>query len=287
MWILLALLATVSASARNIFTKKAVDQVHEVVAVWSMLLVATVMATIYILFTGITITSQVFFLVLGARVFIDTFAIIANFRAMKFEEVSFVVPLIALMPITTGITSFLLNGQLPTYRSLIGMAVILIGTSILFASKIEWSSFQANRNVLKATGYMLATIAGWSIAEALHKQGINHSSPSTYFWASYVGFTMVFTVLSWFVAKNDMRRVFSREFRVTQIGNGVTMGFDRIFSLNAITTGLVVYVNSLKSTSVVVTAIMAWIWLKEDISSLQWAGIGISFFGVLLTILAQ
>lgn len=287
MWIVFALLATISASARNIFTKQAVGQIHEVVAVWSMLVVATLMATFYLLFTGITISSSTFFMVLGLRIFIDTFAIIANFRAMKFEEVSFVVPLIALMPITTGITSFFLNGQVPSYSSLYGMAVILLGTTLLFVSKIEWSTFRANRNLLIATGYMLFTIAGWSLAEALHKQGITHSSPATYFWASYVGFTIVFTVLSLLVARADMMKVFSKEFRLTQLGNGVTIGFDRIFSLNAISTGLVVYVNSLKSTSVVVTAIMAWIWLKEDISKLQWAGIGLSFVGVLMTILAQ
>ncbi len=286
MWIALSVAAMVSTSARFIFTKKAIQKQHELVAIAAMFVIATIVAGFYSLVAGIYIARSNFFIWLAIRIIIDSVAMITNFRAFKYQEVSYVMPLISLIPVLSIGTSFLLNGETPSSGAFIGILLVVAGVGTLFSVNINWKNFEANHNVLKATGYMLVTILIWSMAEAIHKKATILSSPATYFFLSYAGFSIVFVTLSLFTQRKQLIDAFRTPIKSINLGNGITMGLDRMFSLNAISTGLVAYVGAIKSSSVALTSILAAIILKEKISKLEGVGICLSTIGVIVIALS-
>ena len=280
MWILLSLAATAATSAQFIFSKKSLEHQNEYVAITALLAVAVVIAGLYALISGIHIQNNAFFLWLGIRILIDSVAIVTNYRAFKFEEVSYVIPIISLLPVLSAASSFLINQEIPSQNSLVGIAMVVVGVGVLFNANINWQNFNANKNVLKATGYILITILIWAFAEAIHKKAIGYASPSTYFFLSYVGFFVIFAAISLRFYKKQLFQIFSPKVRKVNILNGLSMGLDRVFSLNAITTGLVAYVGAIKSSSTAFTSILAWFFLKEEITKQEAIGIAISTLGV-------
>lgn len=282
MWILLSFLAMLATSARFIFTKQSLQKQNEVVAITAMLCIATLIAAVYAAFSGIRISDNQFFIWMGVRVVLDSIALLTNFRAFKFQEVSFVMPLISLLPVLIIGSSFLLNGEVPSAHSLFGIVLVMVGIGILFSANIKWSSLQANRNLLKATGYMLLTICIWATVEAMHKRTLALSSPATYFFLSFLGFFAVFYTLSLLYYRQQLRHIFSADVKQVNILNGLAMSADRILSLNAVTTGFVAYVGAIKSSSTVVTTIFAALYLKEKVSRQEAIGIGLATLGVVV-----
>jgi bacterial/archaeal transporter family protein len=284
MWIFYSLLATIAGTTGSLLSKKVVSEINEYAGLWTYLLFGFLVSIIYVGFAGFTISSNLFWLIIPIRLMVDSLAAICYFKALKIEEVSFVTPILSLSPIFIMFSSYLINGQIPSIMARWGVIFIVFGTFLLFASKINHSSNKSNSKLLIASGLVIATTILWSVASALHKQGINYSSPATYFFVSYAGFTLIFTLIAYLVARPDMHRALDKHHASFNILNGLALGLDQIFTLTAIATGPVVLVESLKGSGLIFTTLFARVYLKEQLGRRKLIGIISIFCGLLLII---
>ena len=287
MWLAYAFLATVASSARSLLSKKVVTSVSEWTALWTFVTFALPIACLYLLLTGFMINNPIFWPIIAVRILIDTIATYLYFKALKLEEVSYIAPLYTFQPILTTATSYFINHETPTTLALTGMGTIIGGTLCLFVTKLKLNHFHPNPNLLKATGFSFASMFFWSFASAIHKQGVLNSSPATYFFVSYVCFTLLFGLIAYLTDKTGMLKALSPRYRAINIGNGLSLGFDHTFTLTAIATGFVGYVDAIKSSSTMVTSFLAVTLLKEKLTPLKTISILIVSFGVLLILLGR
>lgn len=282
MWLIYTLLATGAASARSLLSKKVVTSVSEWTALFTFVTFALPIALIYAVIHGLTINHYLFWPVIAIRVVIDTIATYYYFKALKLEEVSYIAPLYTLQPLFTTAISFVINHETPSLRALIGILIIIIGTSLSFISKLSLHQHAPTSTIINATKYALISMLFWSFASAIHKQGINFSSPATYFLVSYICFSLLFGLIAYFTDKASLKRAFNRRYRGANLGNGLSLGFDHAFTLTAITQGFVGYVDAIKSSNTMLTSFLAIPLFKEKLTPLKTTSILLVSLGILL-----
>ena len=285
MWLVYSILATAASTTRSLLSKKVVSDVNEYAGLWTFILFGFLVSTTYLFLRGFIISDSNFWYVIALRLVIDSLAVIAYFKALKIEEVSFISPLLALSPILIAIFSYFINDQIPTQEALWGMVLIVIGAIILMLGKVDFHNIKANRQLFRSATYIGITLILWSLASAIHKVGINASSPATYFFVSYLGFVIIFTLLAAKICPQDMKKALSPKYRKTNIANGLALGLDQTFTLTAIGLGVVAYVEAIKSSSLMFTTLLAFIFLKEKVTRMKIFSIVIIFAGLLCIVL--
>lgn len=112
-----------------------------------------------------------------------TFGLMANLLfivAIRRSSLSFMVPLLALVPISTLIVGGLSLGEWPTLKQDIGIALIATGLFTLYqpaGTKPTISAAWATLRVEKGTIPMLGVILLWSTTPALDKICLGYTSP--------------------------------------------------------------------------------------------------------------
>lgn len=285
MWLVYSILATTASTTRSLLSKKVVTDVNEYAGLWTFILFGFLVSVVYLVYSGFTISNPSFWYVIALRLVIDSFAVIAYYKALKIEEVTFISPLLALSPILIAIFSYFINNQIPTPVALWGMALIVLGAIILMVGKIDFRNFRSNRQLFRSAAYIGITLVLWSLASAIHKVGISASSPATYFFVSYLGFVIIFTLLALKICPQDMKKALNPKYRKINVANGLALGLDQTFTLTAIGLGVVAYVEAIKSSSLMFTTLLAFIFLNEKVTWMKIFSIIIIFVGLLCIIL--
>jgi len=283
MWIVYSFLATFSNTTKQIFSKKVVNKQDEFIAMWSFGFWGFVVSFFYVVAKGFVVSDDLFWSLVLIRIVTDIIAIYTYFRALKVLELSFVAPMIALLPVLTAITSFFLNKEKYSIVALLGVLTIVFSVFLLFSDSKK-NNILKDKDKRIAIILLLITLIIWANMEALHKKLIGMSSPATYFSISFFGFALVYTLIVVIFRKDEFRRVFNKGNFIPNIVSGVFVGLERLFSLNAIVTGLVASVNAIKSTSILATTILSVIFLKEKFSRLKLISSILAVIGIILII---
>jgi drug/metabolite transporter (DMT)-like permease len=223
---------------------------------------------------------------------INTFAMLALYRAFEIGKLSLVGPVSASYPALTVILSLLSGERLSAYRAL-GIVAAVLG--VIFVAAGEKSSVPlalsnesggANSNAQKSSG---VPGLGWAIAAAfsfailfwlLGLRMIPRTGALATVWLIRVsGALITFTVL---LAKKIPLPVKNKRTRAQLY----TMGYldTAAFALSNLGMRIeqVAVISVLGSLYGAVTVALAAIFLKERIAPLQWTGIAAIFLGVAL-----
>ena len=282
MWFIYSLTASFATSARVPFVKNIVDKQDGYIAFWIVVTFALPFATIAALYTGIEILENAFWFIVLARVLLDVVSGVTETKAYKFGAISYVVPLMSLSALFSTITGYLINGQVPNSMGMLAILLITISTAMLFAAERKLNEKYDTGALLKSTGYLMVTLVLWAVANALHKEGIDRSTPYTYFFFGYLGLAGASTLMVLFTSR---KRIISN-FKGTALMNNLFIGFlvaaDRILFLSGLVDGFTGYVIAIHNTSVLFVAFVGLLLFKEKFNALKAFSILLGFLGVIL-----
>jgi drug/metabolite transporter (DMT)-like permease len=289
MWIVLSLISAFAVSLRNVFSKASLNKSNEYLTMWITILVSFICSFVIITFTGIEINSNVFWKLLPLRIFLDSVAFFLFIKAMKMKSVSLVIPLLAFTPIISMIGAYLINNQPLKFLGIVGILIVVLGSSIIFITEVNFKNVKNNGELMTATAFTLIAVSIWGILDSIHSREIAASNPYTYFFISSIFFLIIFSILAYIYGRKGTKEFFNKSNLTLNLPLGIFLTFEFIMQLLAFERGPIAYVSALKSTNIGISFILALIFLKEGKGFLKtmikFIGLLVSLFGVMIIVL--
>ncbi|OGI81831.1 hypothetical protein A3E95_00730 [Candidatus Nomurabacteria bacterium RIFCSPHIGHO2_12_FULL_44_22b] len=205
MWFYAALGMALISGLCAIISKRAMRTISPLTFFWGVLTVSAPIVWIFAWSKGVPDFSKLFFVgVIGSVVFYSISKILF-YRTIRDAELSHVHPLVALGPVFTLGSSFLILSEVPSLIGFIGIGITLVGTYVLNISSIReglWEPFKILfRNNLSLL--MLYSVLIGSISPVFDKLAIIHTSPQNEIFALLMeDLVIVFGLLPWMLLKN-------------------------------------------------------------------------------------
>ncbi|MGH2521217.1 MAG: EamA family transporter [Anaerolineales bacterium] len=271
MWAILALAAAFLTSFNPILYKRLLgpstgsgQAAGPVVVVWGVIGLALPLLalTTFALAPTLPHLEGVFWMAALGSATLNAVAHLASTRSLKLEDASLVTPLLTFSPVFTLLISALFLGEVPSGRSLIGVALVLVGAYWLSrGSGSDW--LLPFKSVTLKPGVALVLLAGllWAITPIFEKVAIQHTFPESPPFAALVVNGLLVASLTPVVlwrSRAALNSLFHqrREWMLAALiaGTAPVLGYTA-FSL-----GLVGYVTTLFRLSAVFTVIWgAWL----------------------------
>lgn len=180
MWAILALAAAVLTSFNPILYKRLLRQLPPVAVVWGVLLLALPFLAVstFARTPQVPRLDVVFVAASASSAALNALPHTASTRALKHADASLVTPLLTFGPVFTVLLGWLVLGEQPTARGLVGVLLLLLGAYWLNRRPgTGWLS--PLQTIVSTPAVRLVLAAGllWSITPVLEKIAIGHTVP--------------------------------------------------------------------------------------------------------------
>lgn len=315
MWAVLALSATVLTSILPILNKRLLLDARPALVAWAinaaslpLLAGGTVLLTQCTVqgwpgAVSISCTAQmphidvVFVAGLVGSALLNWAATLLSTHALSRADASLVTPLLTFNPAFTLLVAFVVLGEAPGLRQVLGVALILLGVYVLEVREARTGVLAPLRVLMRKPGVVLALIASmlWGTTTVLEKLAIEHVRPSSGPLVALVGTTMTVVLLT----PNTLAPLFRSGSTAPQdeisqhqahfaglgahprafLAASIVAGVAPLFGFTAIALGLVGYVTALFKLSAIFTVLWAWLFLKEQSFHSRLLGVAIMVLG--------
>lgn len=285
--ITLAIIATVFFVIQTGFQKRLADKTNAYIIMWGTWTITTVCFGAATFVMGWPEIHLSFWIAMAVNV---PLLIIANFmiiRAVQLSPLSVTIPYLALTPVFTLFTSWIILGEFPSLAGAIGILLIPIGAMVLqktnngLEEKLSWRSFTKERG----TWYTIIVAFIWSITGNFDKVGITASSITAYL--TIIGGTVATTFFIYLLLKQ--RHTFFQETRKhfpLIITVALSLGTAVALQMMAIQKIIVPYAISIKRAGLILGSItLGSLFFGEKNFRKKMIGGIIMSLGVLLIIL--
>ncbi len=262
-WILLAFLTALFASLKNVFSKHGLKNVDEYVVSWAFRFFPTILLLPVFFLIGVPEIKPGFWLMLVIGVVFITTTTILLMKALKYSDISIVAPMTAFTPLFMLITSPLITKEFPSVYGLLGVLLIVIGSYVLNIKERKKSYFWPLKALIKEKGaqYMLIVAFIWSIGSNVDKIGVLNSSPL--FWVVATNGFAALILFPIMLKKSSVKIKSTFKFLKFFVGLGLLVVLGQIFQMTAITLTQVIYVITIKRTSIIMSVIFGYLIFKE------------------------
>jgi transporter family protein len=200
--------------------------------------------------------------------FFYSVAFVCYVRSLSLEEASLVSPLYNFNIVFLAVIAFIFLGESLTLSKGLGLVLLLYGASHLNRSAAKRTSFvQSIRGLLHNTGCRFMMIASLLIAvgRVIDKSNIQAASPLVYCFFLYLiisGYVFVYVLI-----KGRTRGIvrIMQEQPWTAMASGAINAYSYLFLLVAITTIDVSVAEPVSMLGMVVTLLLSWLILGEDV----------------------
>lgn len=262
----LALLAGAFKSSKSITTKFAASSVNSYTTSASMRLVAGVI--FFIVVAGLDRfyipTVKSFYIALLVNSVLYAVVALLYTEALRRSDISLITPLMALIPVTTVIPSFLLLGEIPSVIGLVGLILVSLGAYLLNFSSNQTSYFKPFKKLYSDSGVRL-TFLGLilaSVVPPIDKIGIEATNPLFWVMSQQLGaFTVIF-IISVYLSKLVGFDTIKANWKVLLLV-GVSSGMIGLLQSVGYTYTKVVYVQAIKRVSIVFSVIAGYYLFNE------------------------
>ncbi|MFW5994795.1 MAG: EamA family transporter [Spirochaetia bacterium] len=264
-WLVFAVGSAIFVGLKNVWTRSFATSIEPRTMVFSTFFLTAVLGTAYVAVSGIPVIEQRFFWAIIAASLIDVVAITLLTRAIFMSDLSDAYPLVALTPVFTLLTSFILLGETPSLLGLSGVLVIVVGAYLLRVEAVQESIFKPFKLLFKDAGarYMMLTALMFSLMGPLFKTGMQASSPAFALTVSQWLTTLWLALI--YLARGTLGNTI-RELRVhfgQLAGLSVTNFMQAILTFFAFQFAFVAYVSSVKRLGILFTVLFGYIAFKE------------------------
>jgi drug/metabolite transporter (DMT)-like permease len=278
MWALFATTSAISVTARNLFSKHFLKGYSQHLVMWATFAGAVVFSGVAAAIAGMQIKDSMFWQILAIRLLIDTIAALTFTRALKLESVSYVIPMLGLIPVVSSIAGFLLSGQVLSQAAIIVIIVIVTATTGIFLTELRLD--KSKKGLIEATVLILITVLCWGVLGPIHSRGMALSTTYTYFFISNIFFLIIFSAILVIFDRAGAKKLIKREVDPKIFLLGLLLGVEFLAQLLAYSTGLVGIVDSIKSSNAGLSAVAGWQLFKEKMTWVKMAFIVISLVAV-------
>ncbi len=283
-WFIFSILTAFFESMKDVFSKKSLKNIDDYIVSWSYSFFSLPFLIPILFFMEVPSLSTRFWIILIIAGFLGSFSTILYMKAIKSSDLSITTPMLAFVPLFLLLTSPLMLGEFPNSIGLIGIVLIFTGSYLLNMKEINIGYLSPFRKLLKERGpkLMLMVAFLWSISSNFHKMGIQESSPT--FWAISleIFLTIILTPIMLYKSQKNLDQIKTGWKALIPIGffSALTL----IFQMNALKLALVVYVLSLKRTSVILDVLLGHFIFKEKNVHERLIGTVIMLIGVLFIV---
>lgn len=210
-------------------------------------------------------------------------ATILYMKALKISDISLVAPIKSLSPLFTILTSFVILGELPSYKGLIGVILVLIGIYILKIENLDKEFLQPIKSLVGDRGVQLVFIIAiiYSITAPIDKLGVQASSPAFYSLSLYSSGSIGLVLFHWYSIGGILKQTKKTNLKHISL-IGFFNGFSSLLQMIAFSLTLVVYVVSIKRLSTFASALYGTLFLDEGITKARIIGSLIMISGIIL-----
>lgn len=277
MWFIFAVLTAFFESAKDVFSKKGLEETDEYVISWALRFFALPFVQPMLFFIDIHIDEK-FWIALLIGGSMNVLTTILYMKAIKYSDLSITVPMVAFTPMFLLITSPLIVDEFPSFMGLIGVLLIVAGSYVLNIKEMNKGLISPIKALLKEKGPKLMLLVAflWSITSNIDKIGIQNSSPIL--WVVSVN---VFIAMLLFPVMLSRRNIQISKSLKALIPIGLCSALALIFQMTAISLTLVVYVISIKRTNTLLSVLWGFLIFNEKGIKERMLGTVIMICGVL------
>jgi len=281
-WILNSFLSAFFTSAKSALSKKSLESLDEYTVSWFIRFLSFVFILPMFLFLPIPELGRDFWWVMLLNGILGAVATVLYSRAMMKSDLSVIAPIATFDSVILIITSYIILGEMPSINGLIGVLLIAAGTYFLNLSQKKNGRMAPIKVLFEDEGARLMMIAViiWSLTSSYDKIGIRNSSPV--FWSLAMNASMMVILLPVSYRKMIEKRREVRRQSKNLILIGIAAVLMIVTNMVAISQSLVVYVISVKKTSILMSIIFGRLMFNERNISERLLGGVIMIVGVLL-----
>ncbi len=189
-------------------------------------------------------------------------------------------------PMFIALWSALFLGERLPWLGYAGIAVLIVG--IYLASLPALADLGQPLRALSHRPAQWAALAAVcvSIYSTIDKLNVAHVAPLVYNWWVYAGIAVAYAPFVW---RGARRAVMAREIKTNgrriALGSLATVG-SYLLALTGMSMTAASYVGAVRATSVVIGAVLGWLWLKESFGPVRVFAAALMVVGLLMVAVA-
>lgn len=203
LWLFLSLFAALGGAFKDVFQKRALANVDYRIVAWSVWVYSLPVFLIAIIFTGIPVLKDGFWIYLAFNTICNTAAFMLYAKALENADISLVAPLVTFTPLFLLITSPLITKEYPNSLGMVGVLFIVVGSYVLNVreDRTGWTAPIRALLFSQSARFMLIVAMIWSITSNVGKLGMLSSSPAFWPFAESVAISSSFALIVPFVTQ--------------------------------------------------------------------------------------
>lgn len=265
LWLVLAFSAAVFHATSDAIIKFQSRSVSSLVLTFGICAFGGVLCIPLLLWFGFPELGEKFLYVLILTGFLDAIATASYVRAIALGELSLVAPLIAFTPIFLLAVEAFMLGEVPPIAGLVGIVVIVFGTYVLYIDRSKTGLLAPIASLLTNSGARLMLFVSflWSVTTALHKLGVQESSPLCWSASALIVTAAFITVM---MMKD--RAKYTEQIKVN-VGFlallGLLCALTTIGQMTALSMSYASYVIAVKRLSIIFSVVFGVLIFKEGL----------------------
>lgn len=252
-------------AVKNVWTRGFVTAISQRTIVFANFLLTGLLGLVYIGFTGLPELKEGFYWSVITVSLVDAVAVTLLIRAIHSSDLSDAYPLVALAPVFSLGTGYLILGEEPTLQGAVGVVVIVIGAYLLRARRSQKSLFEPFRLLVTDRGaqYMMLTAGMFSILGPLFKTAMQASSPVVALTSSQ--WLSALWLLGILAVRGKLGGVVRELTRNGPVLSGIAVAnfLQAIFNFLAFELAFVAYVSSVKRLGILFTVLLGYLFFRE------------------------
>jgi len=182
MWLGLSILVAVTFALSSSYTKTLSDRAHTYVLTWSMMTLSLPWTLLVVWYEGVPEIGPGFLLAAMVSVATNLVAVTLQVKALSVSPLSLTIPFLAFTPLFMLLTGWLVLGEAPDARGLLGILLIVAGAYSINLDKIKGGIAAPIRAIATEPGSRMMLIVAfiWSISSVFDKVATIESSPAFY-----------------------------------------------------------------------------------------------------------
>lgn len=288
MWFFLSLYFALWTSVAVFVSKRILRGVSPPLMAAAGIFSVPFMFAIVLVTTGIPKVDSLFWLGVFMSAFLNVFAGIASFTAIKYAPISLIMPMSSFNPVFTTLFAIFLLGEVPSFLKATGILVIVIGSYLLHVSDIRKSLWQpfielfANKYVLL---FLLSNFL-WAITPIFEKTAIWHTSPSSPILVAATAAFLLGLFLTPVILKtvvNPLSEIKNNIHWFLLLAPFIALGAWVAFT--AFSLANLGYVTAIFKLSVLFTILWGWFFFREERIKERLLGGGVMLLGTILLVI--
>ncbi|HSD98392.1 MAG TPA: EamA family transporter [Patescibacteria group bacterium] len=188
---------------------------------------------------------------------------ILYYKALQTEEVTLILPILALGPALTVLWGSLTLHEIPSLFGLVGVLSLVFGVYALKIGHAKEGLLEPIHHLRNnpAIRLMFVVMLSSSLSSVLDKVGVVHSNAYMYGLINYLAVSVALFVIALYKSKHHLRQLITHKTPFLVIGTVIAAY--TLLNFLALQTGFAGYVGAVRASYLLFTMIMGILFLKE------------------------